>query len=78
MNNYFGHRCHTQQLYQLLFQLHIQVFAFWALSILMQISLGEVDLFYINDPHDILTWRGGTDPSSFLSIIFRKPHKNHK
>lgn len=38
--------CHTQQFYQLLFQLHVQMFAFWAQSILMQVSLGEVDLFY--------------------------------
>ena len=67
MNNLFRHLCHTQQFYQLLLQLHIQVFAFWALSILMQVSLGEVDLFYISDPRDKLTRRGGTDPSSFLS-----------
>ena len=31
----------------------------------MQVSLGEVDLFYINDPHDKLTSRGVLSPVVF-------------
>ena len=38
------------------------------LSILMQVCLGEV-VFFISDPHDKLTWRGGAETYCLTLMI---------
>ena len=54
MNNLFWSSLSHSTVLSAIVSVHIQVFAFWALSILMKVSLGEVDLFYINGPYDKL------------------------
>ena len=55
MNNLFWSSLSHSTVLSAIVSVTYPVFAFWALSIIMQVSLGEVDLFYINDSHDKLT-----------------------